>query len=82
MGTHGVQDWEAGLCVLLLKDLWLGRIAVGGEKSIGRGILEGLHAVIHDRGTRYELSHGQPFDEHTMQILQQYVTALNEEAVI
>ena len=80
MGTCSVQDWEAGLCILLLKELWLGRIAIGGEKSIGRGTLEGLHAVIHDRGTQYELTQGQPFDEKIMQTLQQYVTALSEEA--
>ena len=80
MGEHCVQDWEAGLCLLLLKELWLGRIAVGGEKSIGRGRFEGLHAVIHDRGQRYELTQGQRFDADMMQRLQAYATALREEA--
>lgn len=77
-GVHQARDWEAGLCVLLLKDLWLGRIAIGGEKSIGRGTLEGLRAVIHDRGQCYELAQEQPFHERTMQILQNYVAALHQ----
>ena len=77
-GVHRARDWEAGLCVLLLKDLWLGRIAIGGEKSIGRGTLEGLRAVIHDRGQCYELTQGQPFHEEAMQILQNYVAALHQ----
>lgn len=77
-GVHRARDWEAGLCVLLLKDLWLGRIAIGGEKSIGRGTLEGLRAVIHDRGRSYELTQGQPFDTETMQILENYVTVLHQ----
>ena len=77
-GVHRARDWEAGLCVLLLKDLWLGRIAIGGEKSIGRGTLEGLRAVIHDRGHRYELTQEQPFDTETMQILENYVAALHQ----
>ena len=77
-GVHQARDWEAGLCVLLLKDLWLGRIAIGGEKSIGRGTLEGLRAVIHDRGQCYELAQEQPFDTETMQILQNYVAALHQ----
>ena len=77
-GVHRANTWEAGLCVLLLKDLWLGRIAIGGEKSIGRGTLEGLRAVIHDRGQCYELAQEQPFDTETMQILQNYVAALHQ----
>ena len=81
MGARKVEDWEAGLCILLLKELWLGRVAVGGEKSIGRGRLSGLHAVIHDRGRRYEMTQGQPFDEDMRQRLQTYVAALSEEVV-
>ncbi len=32
---------EIGLLLLVLKDLWLGDLAVGGEQSIGRGTLRG-----------------------------------------
>ena len=78
-GVRQASEQEAGLCVLLLKDLWLGRAAIGGEKSIGRGTLEGLHAVIRYHGRCYELTQGQNFAADTVQTLQGYVTALCEE---
>ena len=49
------DDSEAGLAIFLLRDLWLGRVAVGGEKSIGRGTLNGLSATINFRGKTYML---------------------------
>ena len=78
-GVRQASEQEAGLCVLLLKDLWLGRAAIGGEKSIGRGTLEGLRAVIRYHGRCYELTQGQNFAADTVQTLQGYVTALCEE---
>jgi CRISPR/Cas system CSM-associated protein Csm3 (group 7 of RAMP superfamily) len=40
------QPWEAGLMLLVLKDLWTSDLPIGGEKSIGRGILTGKEAKI------------------------------------
>ena len=40
------KDWEAGLLLLLLKDLWTSDLPVGGERSVGRGSLAGLSATI------------------------------------
>ncbi len=40
------KDHEAGLLLLVLKDLWTGDLAVGGEKGIGRGVLKGQKATI------------------------------------
>jgi len=40
------QDWEAGLLLLILKDLWTGDLPIGGEKNIGRGVLKGRRAEI------------------------------------
>ena len=40
------KPWEAGLMMQVLKDLWCEDLAVGGEKSIGRGVLNGLYARI------------------------------------
>lgn len=37
---------EKKLLLLLLKDLWLEDLAIGGEKNIGRGVLTGLEAKI------------------------------------
>ena len=40
------QNWEAGLMLLILKDLWNEDLPIGGEKNVGRGILQGLEATI------------------------------------
>ncbi len=45
-GREGYKDWEAGLLLLILKDLWNEDLAIGGEKNIGRGVLRGLGAEI------------------------------------
>ena len=43
------EEYEIGLLLLLLKDLWTSDLAVGGESSIGRGRLKGIKAdLIHD----------------------------------
>ena len=52
---RNAADSDAGLAIFLLRDLWLGRVAVGGEKSIGRGTLKGLSATINFRGKTYTL---------------------------
>jgi CRISPR/Cas system CSM-associated protein Csm3 (group 7 of RAMP superfamily) len=49
------KNFEAGLAILLLRDLWLGKVAVGGEKCIGRGTLKGVSAKINFNGKSYEL---------------------------
>ena len=40
------ETWQAGLLLFILKDLWTGQVAVGGEKSIGRGTLQGINAKL------------------------------------
>ena len=47
------KEWEAGLALFLLKDLWTGNIAIGGEKSIGRGYLKGVSATVSYQGKKY-----------------------------
>jgi len=41
------REWEAGLVLLLLKDLWTSDLSIGGEHSVGRGSLIGLSATVH-----------------------------------
>ncbi len=41
---------EKKLLLLLLKDLWLEDLAIGGEKNVGRGILTGLNAEVWNDG--------------------------------
>ena len=52
---HNAADYEAALGICLLRDLWLGNVAIGGEKSIGRGTVKGLSADIHFKGKTYKL---------------------------
>jgi CRISPR/Cas system CSM-associated protein Csm3 (group 7 of RAMP superfamily) len=40
------EQYEIGLLLLLLKDLWTGDLPIGGTTSIGRGRLQGLEATI------------------------------------
>lgn len=40
------KDYEAGLMLLVLKDLWTGDLAIGGEKGVGRGVFEGVRADV------------------------------------
>ena len=35
--------------------MWLGHVAIGGEKSIGRGTVSGLSASINFKGKTYAL---------------------------
>jgi len=46
LSIKAYKNWEAGLMLLVLKDLWNGDLAIGGEKNVGRGVLQGLSATI------------------------------------
>ncbi len=52
------KEFEAGLALFLLRDLWLGNVAIGGEKCIGRGTVTGISAKIKFKGKIYELGAG------------------------
>ena len=43
------RDAEIGLLLLLLKDLWTGDLALGGESSVGRGRLRGTSATLTEK---------------------------------
>lgn len=43
---HKSRGWERGLALFLLKDLWTGNMALGGDMAVGRGYLQGLDATI------------------------------------
>ena len=40
------KEWEAGLILQVLKDLWSEDLPIGGEKNVGRGVLKGISARI------------------------------------
>jgi CRISPR/Cas system CSM-associated protein Csm3 (group 7 of RAMP superfamily) len=84
------RDYEIGLLLLLLKDLWTGDLPVGGESSVGRGRLKGKSAdLIHvqeGETTTWQITQGEdrlevasrPEPDDVWQSLETYVQALNE----
>ncbi len=79
-----IKDAEArdvGLALFLLRDLWQGRVALGGEKSIGRGTLQGLEGAVHYHGQTYRLDkNGNVADEKQREELNGYASALRNGA--
>lgn len=57
-GVKQCAEDEAGLMLCLLKDLWLGKLPLGGEKGVGRGVLQGLRAEIDYQGEHYKIGDG------------------------
>ena len=49
------EPWEAGLILLVLKDLWNGDLPIGGEKAIGRGLLNGIKADIISKEGNFKI---------------------------
>ena len=69
-------DKDAGLLLFILKDLWTGQVAFGGEKSIGRGTLSGLQADITYNDQQFEIVDNGVFAVHgSKDELEKYATA-------
>lgn len=71
---------EAGLLLLVLKDIWTGDLAVGGEKNAGRGVFKGKNAFIKWNDEKYMLDDNWskvPSDQREK--LQRFVSALCRE---
>ena len=62
------KDWEVGLLLLVLKDLWNEDLPIGGEKSIGRGVLKGKKIEVEYKGVKYTIQKNEN-DESINQIL-------------
>jgi len=81
-------EWEegAGLLMLVLKDLWTGMLAIGGEKNVGRGRLIGEKASISwkednkkiEIQIQNEKGKPKPSSESDWNKLNQFVKKLNE----
>lgn len=86
------KDYEIGLLLLLLKDLWTGDLPLGGESSVGRGRLKGKSATLtySQGGTSQEWTIAVNGNVLTVKdkngadaraVLGEYVTALNTELI-
>ena len=68
---------EAGLLLLVLKDLWLGKLSFGGGKSIGRGVLTGKACTVKYAGEDIKFtSSGYVEDAYARELLEGYVQEL------
>ena len=68
---------SAGLLLLVLKDLWTGDLAIGGEKNVGRGTLQGISATIIYEGKKIDINKGFiPENESDKDCLTNLVNAL------
>ena len=74
------REAEIGLLLLVLKDLWLGDLPVGGEQSIGRGVLRGQQIELTVQGTKHTIKQNADGSLHISdpKALQAFVNHLNE----
>lgn len=70
---------EVGLALYMLRDVWLGRTAFGGERGIGRGVLQGLRATIHYQGEKWELDPSGRVQKGPIDKLNEYAKALTRK---
>jgi CRISPR/Cas system CSM-associated protein Csm3 (group 7 of RAMP superfamily) len=80
MRIRDCVPWEAGLLMLVLKDLWTADLPIGGEKSIGRGVFTGITAKIRFENNEYIISenNGAPLIEGKLDNLENWVAAFHE----
>lgn len=64
------------MALFLLRDLWLGKVAVGGEKAVGRGTLSGCDAEIKFKGETYSFGEGGKIISGNKGELEKFVSAV------
>ncbi len=72
------HEEDAGLALLLLKDLWTRMLPIGGEKSIGRGVLQGLKAEINWKGKTIAIDSNSIENSCDMEFLNEKVISLQK----
>lgn len=72
------EEQEAGLMLLLMKDLWLGNLSIGGNKAIGRGVLKGQKCTIRYAGESFFIEENEAFcTSENIERLENYVQKLS-----
>ena len=70
--------WEAGLALYLLRDLWQGTIPLGGESSVGRGLLEGIAATVSFDDEVLEIGAAGAVEKAAAEKLEAFAKALRD----
>jgi len=75
------SDMEIGLLLLLMKDLWISDLPLGGASSIGRGRLRGQKTIILYQDTKWSIIQNEKGlkIEGTVEDLERYVKKFVEE---
>ena len=76
------NDAEIGLLLLILKDLWTGDLAIGGEKNIGRGVLKGVNFSFKYKDFEIKERTFNNLNDFEKQELQKYVDSLNNNEFV
>ncbi len=80
LSIKNAQSHEAGLLLFLLRDIQLGRLRFGGEKSIGRGTLEAEALSMHYQGKVYNIDSSlKPQEAEDMELLALELVYYGEE---
>lgn len=80
LSIRNAKPHEVGLLLFLLRDIQLGRLRFGGEKSIGRGTLSVGSASMHYQGKAYKVDGNiKPEDADGLEMLAQELVYYQEE---
>lgn len=78
--VQNCDEKEAGLMLLVMKDLWLGDLAIGGNKAIGKGVLKGKKCTIQYAGESFLIQDDGDFHvSDNIDKLEAYVQKLSGE---
>lgn len=78
--VQNCDEKEAGLMLLVMKDLWLGDLAIGGNKAIGKGVLKGKKCTIQYAGESFLIQDDGDFHvSDNIDKLEAYVRKLSGE---
>lgn len=77
MEVRDPQPGEAGLLLLVLKDLLTGDLPMGGTSAVGRGVVKGTADIVME-GNKFTLNPTQRADEKMRQALNQEVQNFHE----
>lgn len=78
--VQNCDEKEAGLMLLVVKDLWLGDLAIGGNKAIGKGVLKGKKCTIQYAGESFLIQDDGGFHvSDNIDKLEAYVQKLSGE---
>ncbi len=69
---------QVGLLLLVLKDVWTGDVALGGESSVGRGLLCGKRATLKYGGDTWEITGNGSVSPSPEMLENEYLSAFKE----